>query len=109
MWHTVKFTLSGIVKLACFALALYVVPTFVIFAVQAPMTALADIANQTTLQLLELAAYVAGGWLALVWTTYFGWRTIRTFRDLSCLPALLMVLPAAVLVGSAFVAMAGAG
>jgi hypothetical protein len=98
-----------VVKIICFLPALFVLPTFLQFLVIAPEAAFDSIGSWTTMQLLAFAVYVVGACVGLVWTIYFGWRTIRTWRSPSCVSALLMTLPAVFVIALVILAMAGAG
>lgn len=108
MSHLVK-SIIYVVKIVCCVPTVLVLPRFVEFLLLAPKTAFDSVGSQTTMQLLGIAGFIAGGWVALFWTIYFGWRTIRTWRRASCGPALMMALPSFLVLALAFVAMSGAG
>ncbi len=101
--------LSFVVKIVCIVTVALLLPRFVEFVVIAPKAAFEAIGHQMAMQMAGIAGFIVAVWAAPAWTVYFGWRTIRTWRSPSCVPALMMALPAVLALTLAFVAIAVAG
>jgi hypothetical protein len=92
--------MSKLIKVLCFLLVLVGVPLWMMMA--GFSFAIFDSfgsGSVTKAQKLMGSAAFAAIWLVPVWVIYFGWRTIKGWRDSGAGSAILMALPSLAVIG----------